>query len=97
MTKKNEKEKSPTDDDPGLQLLYEHIRRQFVNNAEAISKSEKPERLLKMIQTCKELQPVNSSNKELWKLIQKVRTEVMGAKPTPRRKATSRPAKKKVG
>ena len=82
----------------GIKLLFDHIRGQFVANAKQIAKNEKPERLLKMIQQCKELKPVETSNRELWKLVQLVRREVLGGEaspPTKKRRAakTSRRTK----
>jgi hypothetical protein len=83
--------------DENVRLLYEHIRLVFIANARVIAESQKPEILLKMIQSCKQIQPVNRSNEELWKTVQKVRQEVLGGKPeapakpspTKRRKAQS--------
>lgn len=66
--------------DPSLQLLYNHIKMTFVANARKIAESQKPEALLKMIQACKEIQPVDRSNQELWRIVQKVRKEILGGK-----------------
>jgi hypothetical protein len=66
--------------DPGLQLLYDHIKLTFIANAIRIAESQKPETLLKMIQTCKEIQPVDGSQKELWQIVQKVRHELLTRK-----------------
>ena len=66
--------------DPGLQLLYDHIKLTFIANANKIAESQKPETLLKMIQTCKEIQPVDGSQKELWRIVQKVRHELLASK-----------------
>jgi len=84
--------------DPGLQLLYDHIRLTFIANAERIAASQKPETLLKMIQSCKEIQPVDSSQKELWQIVQRVRSELLAGKnnqagkpsPAARRKARNK-------
>lgn len=67
--------------DENVRLLYDHIRLVFIDNVKAIAESQKPETLLKMIQSCKEIQPADASNRELWATVQKVRQEVMGAKP----------------
>jgi hypothetical protein len=77
----NRSKKGDTDArlDPGLQDLYDHIRLQFVANAGAIAKNEKPERLLKMLQTCPELKPAAADNKELWRIVQRVRKEILAA------------------
>lgn len=66
--------------DPGLQLLYDHIKLTFIANASRIAEGQKPETLLKMIQSCKEIQPVDGSQKELWKIVQKVRHELLAGK-----------------
>ena len=69
--------------DAGLRELYDHVRLQFVANADAVARNEKPERLLKMLQTCPELKPVPPDNKELWRIVQKVRKEILdGGKKT---------------
>lgn len=87
--------KSTTDSaeriDPGLQELYDHIRLQCEANYKAIFKNEKPERLLKMLQTCPELKPVPPDNKELWRIVQKVRKEILsGGKKTRATKKTGK-------
>ena len=88
------KKKAISEDEPSpdenIQLLHDHIREQFVHNARIIAENEKPERLLKMIQTCPKLKPPTPTNKELWKIVQKVRREVLGGDSKPVRKATSR-------
>ena len=88
------KKKARSDDEPAadesIQLLNDHIREQFVHNARIIADNEKPERLLKMIQTCPKLKPPTPTNKELWKIVQKVRREVLGGDSKPDRKPTSR-------
>ena len=66
--------------DPELQLLYDHIKLKFIANANKIADSQKPETLLKMIQSCKEIQPVDNSQKELWQIVQKVRQELLTRK-----------------
>jgi len=82
VIKKSDKGEAETERpvDENVRLLYEHIKQVFVTNACVIAKSQKPETLLKMIQSCKEIQPVNRSNEELWKTVQKVRQEVLGPK-----------------
>ena len=95
MTKKLETNKAEagvnTPVDEGIRLLYDHIRLKFIDNVKAIAESQKPETLLKMIQTCKEIQPANISNQELWSTVQKVRQEVLGRKPgKPVRPGTSK-------
>jgi len=55
-------------EDKGIHLLHEYIREQFVHNARIIAENEKPERLLKMIETCPKLKPVTRANKELWEI-----------------------------
>ncbi len=70
----------------GLQELYAHIRLQFVANAGIIAENEKPERLLKMIQSCPDLKPVKRANKELWEIVEKVRRDLLGAGTTSPRK-----------
>jgi hypothetical protein len=75
-----ENERGEGRDDPGLQLLYDHVKLTFVANARNIAESQKPEALLKMIQACKEIQPVDHSNQELWRIVQKVRKEILGGK-----------------
>jgi hypothetical protein len=83
--------------DENIRLLYEHIKHLFIINAPVIAESQKPETLLKMIQSCKEIQPVNRSNEELWKTVQKVRQEVFGrksdtpAKPEPSKRRRVKP------
>lgn len=99
MTKRNETTEAEAErrGDENIRLLYEHIKHLFIINASIIAESQKPETLLKMIQSCKEIQPVNRSNEELWKTVQKVRQEVLGRKsdppvkpePTKRRRARS--------
>jgi len=88
------KNKARSEDEPaadeGIQLLHDHIREQFVHNARIIAENEKPERLLKMIQTCPKLKPPTPTNKELWKIVQKVRREVLGSDSKPDSKKTSR-------
>ncbi len=64
--------------DENLDLLYGLIRQLFVHHAATVARNEKPERLLKMIQTCPELKPVKRANKELWQLLKKVRRDVIG-------------------
>jgi transposase len=64
-----------------VQLLNDFIELVFIANVKAIAKDQKRETLLKMIQSCKEIQPADSSNQELWATVQKVRREVMGGKP----------------
>jgi hypothetical protein len=61
-----------------LDLVYGAIRKLFVHHADIVARNEKPERLLKMIQSCPELKPVKRANKELWQLLKKVRRDVMG-------------------
>jgi len=73
-------EKGEVRHDPGLQLLYDHIKLTFVANAQNIAERQKPEALLKMVQACKEIQPVDRSNQELWRIVQKVRKEILGGK-----------------
>lgn len=94
MTKKKVRLDTKSDDGAAIQDLYDHIRLQFIANAEVIARNEKPERLLKMIQTCKELEPVDRSNKELWKLIQKVRHDVLASKTESHRKTGSKQRRK---
>ena len=88
------KKKIGADDEPaadeGILLLHDHIREQFVHNARVIADNEKPERLLKMIQTCPKLKPPTPTDKELWKIVQRVRREVLGGSSKPKRKTTSR-------
>jgi hypothetical protein len=84
--------------DPGLQLLYDHIKLTFIANASRIAKDQKPETLLKMIQACKEIQPVDGSQKELWQIVQKVRHELLAGKSGGQNKSdapTRRRARKK--
>ena len=84
--------------DPGLQLLYDHIKLTFITNASRIAEGQKPEILLKMIQSCKEIQPVDSSQKELWQIVQKVRHELLAGKSSAQNKSnapTRRRARKK--
>ena len=69
--------------DPGVQLLYDYIKLTFIANANKIAESQKPETLLKMIQACKEIQPVDGSHKELWRIVQKVRHELLARKESP--------------
>lgn len=94
MATKKKEQKERTDDEPtadeNIQLLHDHIREQFVHNARIIAENEKPERLLKMIQTCPKLKPPTRTNKELWKIVQKVRREVLGREAKPARKTTTR-------
>lgn len=73
--------------DPGLQLLYDHIKLTFIANARRIAEDQKPETLLKMIQSCKEIQPVDASQKELWQIVQKVRHELLAGKSTAQSKS----------
>ncbi len=82
MIKKSDKSEAETERpvDEDVRLLYDHIMLVCLNNARVIFESQKPETLLKMIQSCKEIQPVNRSNEELWKTVQKVRQEVFGTK-----------------
>jgi len=77
-------------EDKGIHLLHEHIREQFVHNARIIAENEKPERLLKMIETCPKLKPVTRANKELWEIVQKVRQEVLGIRKTMDRKTAGK-------
>jgi hypothetical protein len=63
--------------DPGWQDLDDHIRLQFLRNAAAIAKHEKPERLFKMMQSCPALKPADPDHKELWRIVEKVRREVL--------------------
>jgi hypothetical protein len=94
VTKKKVGSRAKPDDGAAIQDLYDHIRLQFIANAAVIAKNEKPERLLKMIQNCKELEPVDRSNKELWKLIQKVRHDVLASKMKSQRKAEPKQRRK---
>ena len=81
MAPKNKSEAdAEAEPDPGLQLLYDHIRLQAMANAEAIFRNEKPERLVKMLQACEKLKPVTANNKELWRIVQKVRRELLPSK-----------------
>ncbi|MCX6834938.1 MAG: hypothetical protein NTW07_07365 [candidate division Zixibacteria bacterium] len=73
--------------DPSLQLLYDHIKLTFIANARRIAEGQKPETLLKMIQSCKEIQPVDGSQKELWQIVQKVRHELLADKGTAQNKS----------
>lgn len=73
--------------DPSLQLLYDHIKLTFLANARRIVEDQKPETLLKMIQSCKEIQPVDGSQKELWKIVQKVRHELLAGKSSAQNKS----------
>ena len=90
------KKKAGTDDaektsvDPNVQLLHDIIVQTFVSNAATIAKYQKPEALLKMIQTCDELKPIDRSNQELWKLIQKARRAMLAEGKTAGRKTRSR-------
>ncbi|MEW5795792.1 MAG: hypothetical protein AB1772_05475, partial [Candidatus Zixiibacteriota bacterium] len=83
MTKKSRKRAECPDSaaNERVRLLYDHIRLTFIANASQIAAGQKPETLLKMIQTCQEIQPVDRKNEELWKTVQKVRQEVLGKKP----------------
>lgn len=91
MTKKapavENKPDAPADEN--LQLLYNHIKLVFIANAQSIARSQKPETLLKMIQSCKEIQPVDNTNRELWEIVQKVRQQVLGGKSAAGEKAAS--------
>jgi hypothetical protein len=73
--------------EPDLQLLYDHIKLTFIANARKIAEGQKPETLLKMIQSCKEIQPVDSSQKELWQIVQKVRHELLVGKSSAQKKS----------
>jgi len=94
VTKRGGKPGGKDTDDNGIQLLYDHIRKQFVRNARIIAENEKPERLLRMIQTCPELEPVTRANKELWKIVEKVRRQVLGDKSKPGSKNSSKRIRK---
>jgi hypothetical protein len=97
VTKKLETDKAQakTPLDGNVRLLYDHIRLVFIDNVKAIADSQKPETLLKMIQSCKEIQPADASNQELWTTVQKVRQEVLGRKPDKAAKPSS-PKRRKV-
>ena len=75
--------------DENLRLLYDHIKLVFIANVQSIARSQKPETLLKMIQSCKEIQPVDNANRELWEIVQRVRQEVLGGKHAATQKAAS--------
>jgi len=89
VTKKTHKVAESADSavNENIQLLYDHIRLTFIANAPKIVAGQKPETLLKMIQACQDIQPVDRTNEELWKTVQKVRQEVLGKKPTDGNKA----------
>jgi hypothetical protein len=99
VTKRNETTEAEAEAtvDENIHLLYEHIKHLFIINARVIAESQKPETLLKMIQSCKEIQPVDRSNEEVWKTVQKVRQEVLGqksgtpAKPEPSKRRRVKP------
>ena len=77
MTKKTKVINGEADENKGIRLLQDHIRLQFVANADTIARNEKPERLLKMIQSCPELKTVTKANKELWRIVEKVRHDLL--------------------
>ena len=85
----------PDDLDESLDLFYEHARQLFIHNVAIIARNEKPERIIKMLQSCPELKPVTRSNKALWQLLQKVRREVMNGSTATGKAAGKKPVKAK--
>jgi hypothetical protein len=88
------KKKAQTDDDretnETIQLQRDLAIEVFIHNSRAIAKSTKTERLIKMAHDCPELKPITPTNKELWRIVQKVRREVLGGDTKPESKTASR-------
>jgi hypothetical protein len=82
------------------ELLIDTIRKVFVLKATRIAETEKAEDMLKMILRSDNGESSDSSQKELWQLLEKVRKDVLG-EPSPRnvsgsakRKASGRSKRK---
>jgi len=82
------------------EAIVQVIRKAFVDNAHQIAQKEKTEDLLKMIMRSDDGNRSTMDHKELWKLIEKVRKEVLSPPQGRKTTATKKPrrsSRKAVG
>ena len=80
MTKKTRKKKTGESHSGDLQLLDDLIRCWYEAVVTQSEENAKLGDLLKMIELRRKLTPHDASQKELWKLLEKVRRDVLGGR-----------------
>lgn len=78
MTKNTRKPKAANAQAEDLKFLDDLIKRQYEALIRNIDKNPKPGDFLKMIELRRKLSPDDTSQKELWKLLEKVRRDTLG-------------------
>jgi hypothetical protein len=82
VTKKARKTSASENRSEDLELLDDLIRRCYRTVTRQLDESTKIGDLLKMIELRRKLTPDDSSQKELWKLLERVRRDALGARST---------------
>lgn len=86
MTRKVRKTRASESRSEDLKLLDDLIRRCYRTVTRQLDESTKLGDMLKMIELRRKLTPDDSSQKELWKLLEQVRRDALGAAGTGRKK-----------